>query len=209
MLVKSRIAEHKQAEADRIDKERERIRAEEAARLEREQAEAQARAHRIAAARAAVAAIRFPEPEPVVDVAKANPPAIPDTVLPVTPDASAGHLFKIAAAAFTAIKDSEKAEAIEPEVAQRLTKLVASLVAEEAVSSAKTSSNEAATVKLGAIGERLGFTLTEAFVSEVLGVQSYGKDTRAVLYRESDFPRICDALVRHIHKAKAGELSAA
>jgi len=71
------------------------------------------------------------------------------------------------------------------------------------------ATNEPATLKLGAIGERLGFTLTEAFVSEVLGVKASGKDKRAVLYRESDFPRICDALVRHINKAKAGELLAA
>lgn len=71
------------------------------------------------------------------------------------------------------------------------------------------TAGEPSTLKLGAIGERLGFTLTEAFVSEVLGVKASGKDKRAVLYRESDFGRICDALVRHINKAKAGELLAA
>lgn len=68
---------------------------------------------------------------------------------------------------------------------------------------------EPATLKLGTIGERLGFTLTEAFVSEVLGIQPSGKEKRAVMFKESDFPRICDALSRHVLKAKAGELLAA
>lgn len=68
---------------------------------------------------------------------------------------------------------------------------------------------EPATLKLGAIGERLGFTLTEAFVSEVLGIKPSGKDKRAVMFKESDFPRICDALSRHVLQAKAGELLAA
>lgn len=71
------------------------------------------------------------------------------------------------------------------------------------------ATSEPATLKLGTIGERLGFTLTEAFVSEVLGIQPSGKEKRAVMFKESDFPRICDALSRHVLKAKAGELLAA
>lgn len=71
------------------------------------------------------------------------------------------------------------------------------------------ANSEPATLKLGTIGERLGFTLTEAFVSEVLGIQPSGKEKRAVMFKESDFPRICDALSRHVLKAKAGELLAA
>lgn len=71
------------------------------------------------------------------------------------------------------------------------------------------ANSEPATLKLGAIGERLGFTLTEAFVSEVLGIQPSGKEKRAVMFKESDFARICDALSRHVLKAKAGELLAA
>lgn len=49
-LVKSRIGEHAEAEATRLDAERERIRAEEQARIEREQREAQQREERIVAA---------------------------------------------------------------------------------------------------------------------------------------------------------------
>lgn len=74
---------------------------------------------------------------------------------------------------------------------------------------AAAPAGEPATLKLGTIGERLGFTLTEAFVSEVLGIQPSGKEKRAVMFKESDFARICDALSRHVLKAKAGELLAA
>ena len=49
-LVKSRIADHTEAEAKRLEAERERIRAEEQARIEREQREAQQREERLAAA---------------------------------------------------------------------------------------------------------------------------------------------------------------
>jgi len=49
-LVKTRIADHAAAEAKRLEAERERIRAEEQARIEREQREAQQREERLAAA---------------------------------------------------------------------------------------------------------------------------------------------------------------
>lgn len=49
-LVKSRIGDHTEAEAKRLDAERERIRAEEQARIEREQREDQQREERLAAA---------------------------------------------------------------------------------------------------------------------------------------------------------------
>jgi putative phage-type endonuclease len=63
---------------------------------------------------------------------------------------------------------------------------------------AAAPSNEAATLKLGTICERLGFTVTAAFVGEVLGVPHSATDKAARLWRESDFARICQALRRHI-----------
>lgn len=54
------------------------------------------------------------------------------------------------------------------------------------------------TITLGAIGERLGFSLTASFVTVKLGIQSAGRAKAAVLFRESDWPLICDALVKHI-----------
>jgi putative phage-type endonuclease len=54
------------------------------------------------------------------------------------------------------------------------------------------------TLKLGAICERLGVTMTAAFVSDTLGIQPAATDKAAKLYRESDWSRICAALIRHV-----------
>lgn len=67
--------------------------------------------------------------------------------------------------------------------------------------------SEPATLNLGAICSRLGFNITAAFVADTLGIQHAATDKSAKLFRESDFPRICDALVRHI--AAVSELQAA
>ena len=50
------------------------------------------------------------------------------------------------------------------------------------------------TIKLGEIGQRLGFTVTADFLS-TLGFTHVGTERAAKLYRESDFPRICDRLL--------------
>lgn len=59
-----------------------------------------------------------------------------------------------------------------------------------------------ATFKLGAITDRLGFNLTRTFV-ESLGIVPVGTEKAAVLFAESDWPRLCDALVAHV-QAKRG-----
>jgi putative phage-type endonuclease len=65
---------------------------------------------------------------------------------------------------------------------------------------AAPAANEPANLKLGTICERLGFTMTALFVAESLGVQPAATDKSAKLYRESDYSRICTALVAHINK---------
>ena len=57
--------------------------------------------------------------------------------------------------------------------------------------------NEPATLRLSVICERIGITMTAAFVSDTLGVPHSATDKAAKLYRESDFPRICMALASH------------
>lgn len=57
-------------------------------------------------------------------------------------------------------------------------------------------------IKLGSITERLGFVVTAETLSR-LGFEAVGKERAAKLYRDSDWPAICDALVSHILKAKA------
>lgn len=53
------------------------------------------------------------------------------------------------------------------------------------------------TLKLGEIGQRLGFTITADFLTH-LGFPPAGKDRSAVLFHEADFSSICAALADHI-----------
>ena len=69
---------------------------------------------------------------------------------------------------------------------------------------AAPAENEPATLKLGVICERLGFTVTAAFLADVLHIPHRGTDKAAKLYRESDWPLICSQLQSHI--SAMGEL---
>ena len=53
------------------------------------------------------------------------------------------------------------------------------------------------TLKLGQIGERLGFSLTGEFLKN-LGFEPAARDKNAVLFHEADFPLMCMRLVAHI-----------
>lgn len=53
-------------------------------------------------------------------------------------------------------------------------------------------------IKLGDINARLGFSLTADFLRSI-GIESVGRDRAAVLYRASDFGRICSSLIAHIN----------
>jgi hypothetical protein len=57
-------------------------------------------------------------------------------------------------------------------------------------------------LRLGQIAERLGFSITADFMRE-LGFDAAGRDRAAVLYHESDFDRICFALIEHVAKVRA------
>jgi len=102
------------------------------------------------------------------------------------------------------LPEAVKAGAIEPDRAERIGGLVASLAAGSVISTAKAAANEPATLKLGVICERLGFTVTAAFLADVLHIPHRGTDKAAKLYRESDWPLICSQLRSHI--SAMGEL---
>lgn len=53
------------------------------------------------------------------------------------------------------------------------------------------------TLRLGEIGQRLGFVVTSAFLA-TLSIEPAGREGAAMLFHETDFDRICFALVRHI-----------
>lgn len=120
LTVKTRIADHQEAEAKRIEAERERIRQEEAAKLQRE-AE-QAKPHPVA--------------EPVKPVIQATP-----------------------------------------------------------------ANDTGATMTLGQINSRLAPVQISADGLRTLGFEPVGRERAAVLYRASDLPRICTALIEHLRQA--------
>lgn len=66
------------------------------------------------------------------------------------------------------------------------------------------AANEPATLKLSTVCERLGVTVTAAFMADVLHIKAADTAGRAVLYRESQWPVICQQLQAHI--SAMGEL---
>lgn len=62
-------------------------------------------------------------------------------------------------------------------------------------------------IKLGDISTRLGFTLPADFLSS-LGFDAVATERSAKLYRASDFPRICAALINHIQAVQATQAAA-
>lgn len=69
------------------------------------------------------------------------------------------------------------------------------------------SAQEPATLPLGRLCERLGFTVTADFLGE-MGFQAH-RDRSARLYRESDFPRICQSLIQHLQFVQQAEAQTA
>lgn len=61
----------------------------------------------------------------------------------------------------------------------------------------KQEEDTGATMRLGQISERLGFTITADFLSS-LGFEPCATEKNAKFYKTRLFPRICAALVRHI-----------
>lgn len=66
------------------------------------------------------------------------------------------------------------------------------------LTAAAPAANEPATLKLGIICERLGFTVRADFLADVLHIPHRDTDKAAKLYRESDWPVICAQLQSHI-----------
>lgn len=61
--------------------------------------------------------------------------------------------------------------------------------------------------KLGDLSDRLGFVVSASFVSS-LGFEVAAKERGASLYRESDFGRICAALISHIQAVQKNQAAA-
>lgn len=189
MLVKSRIADHQAAEAQRLDAERERIRAEEQAKAQREAREAEARAER------------------------ERQEALRQQVLQAEREAQAGIAEARAAEALPAplLDDlASLAKDLKDDV-------VAGIDADQAISAAQRAAaapvvvpmraapaerTGTPTLKLGQIAERLGFSLTADFLKG-LGFEPAARERGACLFHEADWPLMLAALVRHIEGVQA------
>ena len=66
-----------------------------------------------------------------------------------------------------------------------------------------------AKITLGQINQRLSPIALSAAGLAQLGIQPAGKERAAVLYLESDLPRICAALVAHLQRVVRGEIKGA
>jgi len=185
LIVLTRIAEHKSKEAAKQEAQRERIRAEEAARLEREAAQAKARAEaeaqreraRIIAqaeaeARAAAAAERA---RIDAEIAQAEAQRARERI--ATQAAEAAAALARAEAAYTPPKAPPA-----PVVAAPTT---------------PGPADDGERLTLGAINARLALiSVTVAGLSQ-LGVEPVATDKAARLYRACDFPAICRAISEH------------
>ncbi|UVL22419.1 YqaJ viral recombinase family protein [Pseudomonas donghuensis] len=76
-----------------------------------------------------------------------------------------------------------------------------------AAPAAQQETDDGQRIKLGDISTRLGFTLTADFLSS-LGFDAVAQERSAKLYRASDFPRICAALVHHIQTVQTQRVAA-
>lgn len=188
LAVSSRINTHKQAEADKLEAERVRIRAEEEKKA-RDEAEAKLRAEQQAQQQRAL--------DEAEDAAIVAPQARADAAINHSgPDSLAGHF---------------PGNAGEP-VFMGLD--LAAAPAESVTASAPCvgysrplggGGGAPATLKLGQINERLAPIALTADGLASLGFPHAATDKSAKLYREHDFPRICAALVRHIQAVQAGQ----
>ena len=174
MLVKSRIAEHQAAEEKRLTAQREQIRAEEQAKAEKEAREKVAREAEVA--RLAAAAI---EAKAAADALAALPVVAITKMVAVLDDADSAPVILV-----------ERAPAVNVvPMAPRQT-------------TAAPAPATPPTLKLGQIGERLGFSLTGDFLKNI-GFEPAARDKSALLFHEHDFPLICMRLVAHIQQVQA------
>lgn len=193
-------------EAQRIEQERQ------AAELARQRAELEAAAAALAAAKAEAeaaaeaAALALREQAEAEAARKLAAAAVQDMAMgdapdPVEPDPAplvepAPHDTAEAFTAAPLFVDFD-APAVAADAASDESSLE-TITSEPAQSTLPTVAEEAPTLKLGAIAEKLGFVLTEAFIAEKLHIAVRGRDKRAVLWRESDWPAIRAALVEHV-----------
>lgn len=175
-LVSNRINEHQRQEAAKEEAQRERIRAEEQAKLQRE-ADEKRRSEEAEAARVAQAAI-----------AVAATPA-PATAPEVKTYDNGAPMFST-----TTFKDNGEPIMLTPEGKR-------SVFCD--LNDDMTDASEKPTLKLGEINARLALLAVTADDLAELGFAAT-LERGSKLYRPSDFPKICAAIVRHVQAIAQG-----
>jgi predicted phage-related endonuclease len=199
MLVKSRIADHQAAEQARLDAERERIRAEEAAKLQREAREAEARAEHDRFKEAMHQELLRAERE-AAESAKNQAVALTQqsqaAIKPVAYCCENGEAQGLVG------KGCDDCAETSAGYQAAMFAPVVNVVPMRAAP-APADRTGIPTLKLGTINERLGGVVT----TNADGLRSLGFAATAVgnskLYHEADFPEILAALVRHIEGVQA------
>lgn len=181
------IVSRKAAAQQRIEAERERIRAEEAAKLEAQQKAEAARLEREQREEADRQARELAEASARAQAAEAQATN--------TPEQTVQHVLKVEAPSPPDTTDRDGAAA---------SPSVGSMGAGQAADAAPTSGgsravSELPTMTLGQINARLGFTVTADFLAS-LGFEAH-KDKSARLYRPSQFGAICARISGHVLRA--------
>lgn len=99
------------------------------------------------------------------------------------------------------------AQAVEPEPQVVETAPVTTTATATVAPITQTQADDGQRIKLGDISSRLGFTMSADFLVS-LGFEAVARERSAMLYRASDFPRICAALVRHIQSVQNSQAAA-
>lgn len=186
-LVKSRIAEHKAKEEAKLEAERERIRKEEQERADREAREKLAQQEREAEAkhqeeeRARRETLLQNEKSAQADIERA---------------VQKGELAAPLAQDIRSIQDDLTAAPASQQVISTAQRTAAAAPAAPAAPAGPP------TLKIGMIAERLGWSMT-AEQMRSLGIEPAAKERGSVLYHESQFPALCDAIARRALDAKA------
>ena len=190
-LVKLRIAEHEKDEADKAEALRAKIAEEERVKAE--------------AAAAETVRLAKVESDRVAEEAAAAESARAQADTKRQLDEQAARIAAHRAAETPAPAPvGAPAATNAPEPAQRqVLKTAAAWPSPKSAAQETTAPSMPPSLRLGQIAERLGFSITADFMRE-LGFDAAGRDRAAVLYHESDFDRICHALIEHIAEVRAG-----
>jgi predicted phage-related endonuclease len=193
--ITSRIAEHRAAEEKRIEAERARIRAEEAARLEREQAQREAEARQQQEAQAQreqkerevndrIAAERR-EREEAAERLHAASEQLHDAA---RAEEMRHHAASVVVQGVAAMRDDAAADLLAP--------------AANVVPMPTKAPVGPPTLMLRAINERLAPLSVTADGLRALGFEPAGRDRAAVLYHDATLPLILSAVIAHLSKAR-------